>query len=115
MDGLRREIYALVRCRRVPLPLCAATAADLRRAIVGLRFIGLSIDLCRPLFFTSARNRYTYFRKLGIEDLLLIAYRETVAASGIPAGSEKSPAELDLKSWHNFVVRAFKTELTRVH
>lgn len=37
---------------------------------------------------------------------MAIAYRETVAASGVPAGTEKAPAELDLKSWHSFVVRA---------
>lgn len=39
-----------------------------------------------------------------MDDLLAIAYRETVAASSVPPGTEKAPAELDLKSWHTFVV-----------
>ncbi|CAM9833140.1 unnamed protein product, partial [Ectocarpus sp. 12 AP-2014] len=50
------------------------------------------------------KQRYTFFRKLKLDDLLAIAYRETVASSGVAAGTEKSPAELDLKSWHKFVV-----------
>ncbi|CAM9398531.1 unnamed protein product [Ectocarpus fasciculatus] len=50
------------------------------------------------------KQRYTFFRKLKLDDLLAIAYRETVACSGVPAGTEKAPAELDLKSWHKFVV-----------
>ncbi|CBJ48596.1 conserved unknown protein [Ectocarpus siliculosus] len=49
------------------------------------------------------KQRYTFFRKLKLDDLLAIAYRETVASGGVP-GTEKSPAELDLKSWHKFVV-----------
>lgn len=28
-----------------------------------------------------------------------------MASSGVPPGTEKSPAELNLKSWHIFVVR----------
>eukprot|EP00752_Nemacystus_decipiens_P013301 g11781.t1 len=50
------------------------------------------------------KQRYTFFRQLGLDDLLTIAYRETVAASSVPPGTEKAPAELDLKSWHTFVV-----------
>ncbi|CAM9624757.1 unnamed protein product [Ectocarpus sp. 6 AP-2014] len=49
------------------------------------------------------KQRYTFFRKLKLDDLLAIAYRETVASSGVP-GTEHSPGELDLKSWHKFVV-----------
>ncbi|CAM9838922.1 unnamed protein product [Pylaiella littoralis] len=50
------------------------------------------------------KQRYTFFRKLGLEDLLAIAFRETVAASGVPHGTEKTPAELNLKGWHAFVL-----------
>ncbi|CAM9675644.1 unnamed protein product, partial [Scytosiphon promiscuus] len=51
------------------------------------------------------KQRYAFFRKLGLDDLLAIAYRETVASSGTATGVAKAPlAELDLKSWHKFVV-----------
>lgn len=59
----------------------------------------------RPLSDSLGADRYTFFCQLGLDDLLAIAYRETVAASSVPPGTEKAPAELDLKSWHTFVVR----------
>lgn len=67
-----------------------------------------------PLF--GYTERYTFFRKLGVLDLLAIAYRETVESSAATSGFDKSSAshgnikhhhvqaELDLKAWHKLVV-----------
>ena len=81
-----------------------------------------------PCLVSFLHGRFTFFRKLRLHDLLAIAYEKTSASSGGNAGhagntghvgSEKIPTggvagggghqqgpELDIKSWHKFVVRS---------
>lgn len=76
---------------------------------------------CAQLYLSSA-PRFHFFRKLGVKELLVIAYRDTVASSGVTAvagkplgrrGSTGKPhegAELDIKGWHKLVVRKYEAK-----